>query len=341
MEQPGAVAGAMRFEFTGRAGEYFLIWIANVFLTIITLGIYSAWAKVRRNRYLYSSTRLAGASFDYLATPMQILKGRLIAVGLLAVYMASGAIHPLLQTLEGLIFLGFLPWLVIRARAFTLRHSAYRNITFGFRAGYGEAAAVYLLWPFLAAITLGILYPLYMWKRAGFAIANSRFGAQPLAFTAGRGGFFLVYAKFLGLLIAVVAGAGILVTIALTAEDARVGLAVLVVAIAVPALLATLSYVHVNVTNLVWSNIGIAGMSVRSTLKTPAMFWIALSSMIMIMLSFGLLIPWATIRMARYRVGQMSLLQAEGLQELLGSQPADVGSAGEELSDLLGIDVAI
>lgn len=35
------------FSFTGSAGEYFRIWIVNIALSIVTLGIYSAWAKVR------------------------------------------------------------------------------------------------------------------------------------------------------------------------------------------------------------------------------------------------------------------------------------------------------
>ena len=32
------------FRFTGKTGEYFRIWIVNLALTILTLGIYSAWA---------------------------------------------------------------------------------------------------------------------------------------------------------------------------------------------------------------------------------------------------------------------------------------------------------
>ena len=39
-------------EFTATASEYFRIWIVNVALTIVTLGIYSAWAKARKRRYL-------------------------------------------------------------------------------------------------------------------------------------------------------------------------------------------------------------------------------------------------------------------------------------------------
>jgi uncharacterized membrane protein YjgN (DUF898 family) len=47
-----------RFAFTGRSGEYFRIWIVSLSLSVLTLGIYSAWGKVRKKRYLYSHTEL-------------------------------------------------------------------------------------------------------------------------------------------------------------------------------------------------------------------------------------------------------------------------------------------
>ena len=57
------------FSFTGKASEYFGIWIVNIILSVITLGIYSAWAKVRNKRYFYGNTKLNGSSFSYLASP--------------------------------------------------------------------------------------------------------------------------------------------------------------------------------------------------------------------------------------------------------------------------------
>jgi uncharacterized membrane protein YjgN (DUF898 family) len=345
LEQSGRDAGSARFEFSGNAVEYFQIWIVNVILTIITLGIYSAWAKVRRNRYLYSSTRLAGASFEYLAQPVQILKGRLIAVGLFAIYMVSGHVSPVLQVAEMVLFIGFLPWLVNRARVFALRNTAYRNITFDFQGRYGEAAGVYILWPILLSLSLGLLYPLYAWRRSRYAIDNSRFGTQAFSFTASRGAFFLAYLKFIALLVLLlVAGSVAVVTLAQAFHDeAGAGAAgiVLVVFAGLLALLATLTYLHVVVTNLTWSSIEIAGMATRCDLATPRMFWIAFSSMVAIMLSFGLLIPWAEIRMARYRIERMTLEHPENLDALVGAQSSRVGAAGEELSDLLGVDIAV
>jgi len=66
-------------QFSGLAQEYFSIWIVNLFFTVVTLGIYSAWAKVRNKRYFYGHTRVHKHNFEYLATPTQILKGRIIA----------------------------------------------------------------------------------------------------------------------------------------------------------------------------------------------------------------------------------------------------------------------
>jgi hypothetical protein len=93
-----------QFEFHGRAGEYFGIWIVNVLLTILTLGIYSAWAKVRRQRYFYGNTELAGSNFDYHARPVQILVGRIIVLVLLVAYnLAAGFIPVVGQTVVPVI----------------------------------------------------------------------------------------------------------------------------------------------------------------------------------------------------------------------------------------------
>ena len=35
-----------RFDFTGRTGEYFRIWVVSLSLSVVTFGIYSAWGKV-------------------------------------------------------------------------------------------------------------------------------------------------------------------------------------------------------------------------------------------------------------------------------------------------------
>src|SRR5215475_16145459 len=75
--------------FTGTGSEYFGIWIVNLLLTILTLGIYSAWAKVRRLQYFYRHTELAGTGFDFHGSPTRILLGRIIAFVMLVAYNMS------------------------------------------------------------------------------------------------------------------------------------------------------------------------------------------------------------------------------------------------------------
>ena len=141
------------FAFHGKGSEYFPIWLVNVLLSIVTLGIYSAWAKVRRKQYFYGSTRLQGAGFEYLADPVKILKGRLIVVGSFVLYSTVSELVPLVGLAFGLAFAFALPWLVVRSLAFNAHNSALRNIRFGFHGSYGEAAKMFVLWPIAAAVS--------------------------------------------------------------------------------------------------------------------------------------------------------------------------------------------
>ena len=109
------------FSFRGETGEYFRIWIVNVALTIVTLGVYSAWAKVRTERWFYAHTWVAGAPFQYLAKPIPILVGRAIAVVLFGGYVLAAAFVPGSElAVLGLIAL-VMPLLIVRGLRFRAR----------------------------------------------------------------------------------------------------------------------------------------------------------------------------------------------------------------------------
>ncbi|HSC80041.1 MAG TPA: DUF898 family protein, partial [Chitinolyticbacter sp.] len=123
--------------FHGQGSEYFRIWIVNLALSIVTLGIYSAWAKVRRLKYFYGNTELAGARFDYTADPLKILKGRAIAFVFFAAYGVLSQIHPATAIIAVLLLWLALPWMIVRSLAFNMRHTRYRNVSFGFAGTAG------------------------------------------------------------------------------------------------------------------------------------------------------------------------------------------------------------
>jgi len=99
--------------FSGTGGEYFRIWVVNLLLTLITFGVYSAWAKVRKTRYFYQNTRVDGHAFDYHGAPLAILRGRVLALVLLVAYSWSFDISRTvgLATIATLCIAG--PWLFI------------------------------------------------------------------------------------------------------------------------------------------------------------------------------------------------------------------------------------
>ena len=110
--------------FTGKGGEYFGIWIVNLLLSIITFGIYSAWAKVRRKKYFYNNTLIEGVGFDYHANPIAILKGRVIAFVIFVLFNVLAGFSPILYGILLIAFIIALPWIIVRGFTFNARSVA-------------------------------------------------------------------------------------------------------------------------------------------------------------------------------------------------------------------------
>jgi hypothetical protein len=106
------------FVFHGNPREYFRIWIVNTLLTLLTLGLYSAWAKVRKRRYLRGNTELMGHRFDYVADPRRILAGNVLVALMFLAYMVVGEVYPMVRVGALVVGLALLPWVVVRSLAF-------------------------------------------------------------------------------------------------------------------------------------------------------------------------------------------------------------------------------
>ena len=156
--------------FQGKTSEYFGIWIVNLLLSLITLGIYSAWAKVRRKKYFYNNTSIENVGFDYHAKPVSILKGRIIAVIFFAGYGMSASIHPFLPAVFLLIFFIALPWLVVRGSIFNARNTSHRGLRFDFIGTLGQAAKVFIALPILVMPTFGLIFPYVAHQKSQFLV---------------------------------------------------------------------------------------------------------------------------------------------------------------------------
>jgi uncharacterized membrane protein YjgN (DUF898 family) len=60
-----------------------------------------------------------------------------------------------------------------------------------------------------------------------------------------------------------------------------------------------------------------------------------------IIISFGLLIPWAVIRTMKYRADHMHVWQEGVLIEFKGSEKSNVAAVGSETFDIFDLDLAL
>lgn len=319
------------FEFFGNGFEFFRIWIVNLVLSIVTLGVYSAWAKVRTQRYFYGNTRLDGASFEYLADPIRILKGRLIAFGFLLVYMLADQFVPLLGAILMLVLIGVFPWVMVRGLAFRNHYSAWRGVRFGFGGAMGEAYKVFLLWPLLGVLSFGLLFPYALCRQQAFIVGNSRYGVTPFAFDARAGAFYRLFLPLIGLLFA----GGVLAAV-LSPVLPAVGPLIVVV-----AYLTAFALFNVRMTNLVFNNTAVEGHRLQADYRLASYATLMVTNMLALVLTLGLFYPWARVRTARYAAEHIRL-EADGeLDDFAAGQRAELSAMGSEIGDLFDMDVGI
>jgi len=177
------------FKFEGKGFEYFKIWIVNILLTIVTLGLYYPWAKVRTNRYFYANSMLEGRNFEYHATGKQLFIGYLIAMGLLIVYTLITEFIPIVGSVLVLVFFVALPWIIWRSLKFNMRVTSFSNVRFSFDGKLSGAYFVYMLLPILAflavyglPISAAIIVPMFPGSTNGLGVIG---GVLVLALVIG------------------------------------------------------------------------------------------------------------------------------------------------------------
>ncbi|WP_454742175.1 YjgN family protein [Cupriavidus necator] len=333
--------------FTGSGSEYFRIWIVNVLLTIVTFGIYSAWAKVRTLQYFYRNTRLDGASFDYHGKPSAILKGRAIVVALAFAFQVASNLSPFLALAMLVALLAVFPLLLVRSLRFRMANSSYRGLRFGFTGRDAEAYRVFVLWPLAALFTLGLLGPLAHQRFKRYQHDHTRFGTAPFAFSAGAGDFYGVYLRAFGVVLAA-AIAGVVLSFVLgvvvapgasgVAAAALLGFGIVGFYL---GMLAVSPYLMARLQNVVWSHTTLAPHAFRSQVKAGRMIFIFVTNLIAIALTLGLYLPFARVRAARYRLESVAMLAAGPLDSFVAGEMQQVGALGDAAVDWYDIDIAL
>jgi uncharacterized membrane protein YjgN (DUF898 family) len=339
-------ASWLRFQFHGTASEYFRIWIVNLCLTVVTLGLYAPWAKVRTRRYFAGNLAIGDSAFDYDADPVRILIGRLILFAALGAYALADLVSDKLSFALGVAGFFLFPAAAVRSTAFHHRHTLLRGIRFRFAAPYAEAFFVLIVAPLLATLTLGLVLPWLHGRRQQFVVRHSAYGTSGFEFEWSARPYYRLFTSAALPTLAAIAfatcGVGALDE---TRWSGRSG-ASLVIGLALPALVAlamSVAIIQAGLTNLLYRNARIGDLRIRSELRAASLAWLYATSGLAIVLSLGLATPWARVRLARLRADSLSLAAPTGLDAFAqASEPeAGLGALASETADLFDFDLGL
>lgn len=167
------------FRFSAGTAAYYRLWLSNMLLTIMTLGIYSVWAKVRTQKFLLGHTELAGGRFDYHAQPLTILKGRILMLLVLVLWQLSASNRGLYFFI-GLVLFLCMPWLITQALRFRLANTSWHRMRLRFSGRSRMAYLAYLKYWTLLTVSVGLAWPWAVQIKRRFIIEHIHLGQARL-----------------------------------------------------------------------------------------------------------------------------------------------------------------
>jgi uncharacterized membrane protein YjgN (DUF898 family) len=216
---------ALPITFSGSGSEYFRIWIVNLLLTLVTLGLYYPWAKVRRLRYFYGNTAVGGDTLDFHGNPKRMLRGYLLVGALVLLYSVAGHISPTAGLIAFLILACVWPALFRASQQFRMANTSWRGLRFRFNGDQAGAYRAMLPLFIPGALTLGavlisggdgsdgrplgplvplaglaaiLLLPLFLWLLKKYQHDHYGLGQVQTELRTGAGSFYLVMLKTIG-----------------------------------------------------------------------------------------------------------------------------------------------
>ncbi|MCH7915653.1 MAG: DUF898 domain-containing protein [Deltaproteobacteria bacterium] len=302
--------------FHGTGGSLYGIYIVNIFLIIITLGIYSFWARVRVREFFMSQTEFAGDRFAYHGSGKELLIGFSKAMLVFGVPIGVlNAIPDLLDIPEWVkITIGLLsfvvtmmliPFATVATRRYRLSRSSWRGIRFTFRGLVWDFIKLFLGGSFLTTATLGLYYPFFATRKYAFLTSHSYFGNEKFSFDGEGKDLF--------------------------------GSFVLAILLTIPTLGICWFWFMAKKHRYLWDHTSFATSRFHSTLTGDRLLLLKLGNLLLLIVTIGLGWSWIRVRTARFYLGCLS---SQGPIDLAGiEQEAQLATAtGEGLASFFDLD---
>jgi uncharacterized membrane protein YjgN (DUF898 family) len=307
---------ARRLTFHGSGGTLFGIHIVNILRTLVTLGVYRFWGKVRVRRYMLSQTAFEGDRFAYHGTGKELLLGFLKAVlvfglpvtalNLAGQLSGDELLANTAQVLTWAAVVVFIPVAMVGARRYRLSRTSWRGIRFSFHGRMWDFIKLFVGGSLLTSLTLGLYYPFFKTKQQAFMVSRSYFGQRPFRFDGRGRDLFRPY--------------------------------LLAVLLTLPTLGLCWFWFQARTSRYFWEQTFFEAARFRSTVTGRPLLNLTIGNLLLLLVTLGFAWPWALVRNARFAFAYLTL---EGALDLAGivQEPQTASATGDALSGFLGADV--
>ncbi|WP_193222275.1 YjgN family protein [Alkalilimnicola sp. S0819] len=312
MQTANPAVGGQRVQHHGSGGELFVIYLINMLLKAITLGIYHFWAKVRVRRYLWSQTSFDGERFEYDGTGGELFMGFLKVVGLylllFIVFSVAGMVSSGLQALLfGALYMAF-PVLIgaglYSAQRYRLSRTRLRGVRFGLDGSAWRYGWSMLGYGIITLLTLGLYKPFMDMHLARQMYAATRYGGEHFDFQ-GQGGD--LFKSFL-----------------------------LAWLLTLPTLgLIWFWYLGVSM-RYTAEKLSFPGLSFRLDVSGGAFFMLWLTNILLLMFTLGLAFPWVLLRNMHFITRRLAV-EGQVNYAAIQQTAAEANTTGEGLVDALDL----
>jgi uncharacterized membrane protein YjgN (DUF898 family) len=318
--QNNSSSDSRQLVFKGDGGSLFGIMIVNTILTILTLGIYHAWGKVKERKYIYNATELEGSGFEYHATGKELFMGYLKALALILViyafifgitFLGKGNIT---ITVIGMLvvyalFFALFPVIIHGSLRFNTAKTSWRGIHWGYRGRLKELFTKFIKGIALSIVTLGIYGAWMDVDLRKYILTNLRFGNITFDYQGKGNELFVIMLK------------GFFLTI-------------ITFGIYIFWFSAEVFRYHTNQTLAIQDG---RQIDMKSNMSGGDVFGQSFVNILLIVFTLGIAIPWVICRQIRFYLSHVDIVgDFRGHEVKQTESDADSASA-DSMSDILDI----
>ena len=318
--QPQEKIKQYKLSFQGEGGEYFAIVVLNYILTVITLGLYYPWAKVKKLKYLYSATEFESSRLSFTGTGKEMFKGFIKAVFIfVALYVILlGLIYVKLMVAGVIIFyVGFLlifPMAIHGTYKYRMARTFWRGIRFGYTGDLGQLFGIMIKGFLLTIVTLGIYGSWFAIDLRKYVVNHIKMGDLSFKYHGKGSEYFVIFIK---------------------------GYLLSILTLGIYLFWFQRDLIRYYIDNLTLENEHGEKVTFKTQITVSQVVVLAITNILLIVFTLGFGYSWVVIRSLKFLFNN---IQIEGNLELnqVSQVTTDYSNAtGDDLSDMMDIGVVL